>query len=94
MDGRPLVDANRKSSAVASTANHVLVGSRLVAMRYRVLGYESAKFTREQLEDLVRRGLLTIETKVIADGEAFATALVARAEFEDLVRSLQKLMPG
>lgn len=54
-------------------------------MAYRVLGHERVAFTHAQLEDMVRRGLLTVETKVVRDGEGFATAFGSRAEFQHLV---------
>ena len=52
---------------------------------YRLLGVENlAAFTQRQLEQLVRGGLLSPETKVFQDGEGFATAIRSRAEFQHL----------
>jgi hypothetical protein len=52
-----------------------------------LLGHERVAFTRQQLEALIRDGLIDSNTKVMQDGEAFATALSARAEFHDLLRA-------
>jgi hypothetical protein len=51
---------------------------------YRLLGAGSVRLTPGQLEDLVRGGLVRPDAKVIRDGEAFAVALNARAEFQRL----------
>src|SRR5262245_3490109 len=51
---------------------------------YRMLGHERVAMTKGQLEQLVRDGILSPDTKVRQDGEAFATALRYRAEFGHL----------
>jgi hypothetical protein len=53
-------------------------------MTYRLLGHERVALTRSQLESMVRDGLLDLNTKVICDGEGFATAISARPEFRRL----------
>lgn len=54
------------------------------AIRYHLLGHDEVAFKREDLERMVREGLLDLETKVIRDGEGFAVALSARPEFRHL----------
>ena len=51
---------------------------------YRLLGSERIALTRRQLEQMVRGGLISPDTKVFQDGEGFATALSSRAEFRHL----------
>jgi len=41
--------------------------------------------TRQELERMVQQGLLALDTKVIRDGEGFATAIGSRPEFRHLV---------
>lgn len=60
-------------------------------MAYRVLGHEHVALTRKQLEDMVRQGLLSVDTKVMRDGEGFATALRCRAEFQHVLVRDQKV---
>ena len=55
---------------------------------YRLFGAGSVRLTSAQLEALVESGLITPETKVIRDGEAFAVSLSARPEFQRLRGSL------
>lgn len=62
-------------------------------MLYRLLGHEGVTLTRKQVEDLVRRGLLTADTMVIGDGETFAAPVGARAEFEHLKRQRETAAP-
>jgi hypothetical protein len=49
-----------------------------------MLGHERVALTKRQLELLVRDGILSPDTKVRQDGDAFATALRSRAEFRHL----------
>jgi len=58
-------------------------------MTYRLLGQERVALTRQDLERMVQQGLLALETKVIRDGEGFATAISCRSEFRHLVRDRQ-----
>lgn len=51
---------------------------------YRLLGSERVAFTRQQLEEMVRSGLLGADTKIIRDGEGFAAAIGSRPEFQRL----------
>lgn len=53
-------------------------------MVYRLLGHERVALTGKQIETMVREGLLRLDTKVVCDGEGFATAISARAEFRRL----------
>ena len=53
-------------------------------MLYRLLGHERVALTKAEVESLVRQGMLTTETKVIGEGEAFAVAIGARSEFRHL----------
>jgi hypothetical protein len=55
-------------------------------MTYRLLGHERVALTRSQVESMVRDGLLSLDTKVICDGEGFATAVRARPEFRRLAK--------
>lgn len=55
------------------------------ALTYRLLGHEHVPLTGDQLEGMVRDGLLSADTKVRGDGEGFAAALGSRAEFRHLV---------
>jgi hypothetical protein len=41
--------------------------------------------SQQQLEALIHAGLIGINTKVMREGESFATALSARAEFQHLL---------
>ena len=61
-------------------------------MTYRLLGHERVALTRQELERMVQEGLLTLDTKVIQDGEAFATAISSRSEFRHLL--LRRRKPG
>lgn len=58
--------------------------SAMTARTYRILGHERIALTKTQLEQLVRDGILSPDTKVRQDGDAFATALRSRAEFRHL----------
>ncbi len=51
-----------------------------VRMSYRLLGHDGVTFTWKQLQDLVLQGILTVDTKVIGAGEAFAAPLGARPD--------------
>lgn len=53
--------------------------------RFRILGHERVALTSPQVEDAIRCGLMSLDTKVIRDGEGFATALRARPEFQHLI---------
>ena len=53
-------------------------------MTYRLLGHERVALTERQIEGMVRDGLPDLDTKVICDGEGFATAISARPEFRRL----------
>jgi hypothetical protein len=53
--------------------------------RYRLLGHEAIPLTFFQLEEMVRQGILTVETKVRRDGESFGAAIGARHEFQHLL---------
>jgi hypothetical protein len=55
------------------------------AVRYRLLGHERVALSQQQLEALIHAGLIGINTKVMREGESFATALSARAEFQHLL---------
>lgn len=55
---------------------------------YRLLGAGGVRLTTAQIEALVESGLITPETKVVRDGEAFAVPLSARPEFQRLRGSL------
>jgi hypothetical protein len=59
--------------------------STRLAVRYRLLGHERVALSQQQLEALIQAGLIGIETKILRDGESFATALGARAEFQHLL---------
>jgi hypothetical protein len=54
-------------------------------VRYRLLGHERVALSQQQLEALIHAGLIGINTKVMREGESFATALSARAEFQHLL---------
>lgn len=51
---------------------------------YRLLGYEGVRLSQSEVENLVRQGVLTRDTKVVREGETFAAALGARPEFKHL----------
>ena len=51
---------------------------------YRLLGHERIALTRDQVARMVRDGMLDLDTKVVCDGEGFATAIRARPEFRQL----------
>jgi hypothetical protein len=55
------------------------------SVTYRLLGNERIAFTQRQIESMVRDGLVNLDTKVICDGESFATAISARPEFRLLL---------
>jgi hypothetical protein len=57
-----------------------------------VLGGEDVGLTPRQVEDLVERGLLPLDTKVVCEGETFATALAARAEFAEVCAAVRRVM--
>jgi len=63
--------------------------SRTATFRYRLLGHDRVPLTRTQLEEMVRRGLLTLEAKVIRDGEGFASPIGSRPEFQHLIAESQ-----
>jgi hypothetical protein len=54
-------------------------------MSYRILGHKRVALTRDEVARMVRDGILDLETKVICDGEGFATAISTRPEFRYLV---------
>jgi hypothetical protein len=62
--------------------------------RYRLLGHERIVLTRQDLEILVRDGLLDTKTVVIGDGEAFAVPIDARPEFRHLMASKRRRPPS
>jgi hypothetical protein len=62
-------------------------------MTYRLLGHERVALTQRQIEGMVRDGLLNLDTKVICDGEGFATAISARPEFRLLLTRYSKPRP-
>jgi len=53
-----------------------------------MLGSERVPLTGKQLEQMVRDGIITVDTKVIRDGETFASSIAARSEFRHLVARL------
>jgi len=63
-----------------------------VLMVYRLLGHERVALTGKQIETMVRDGLLSPDTKVVCEGEGFATAIGARPEFRHLVEG--RPIPG
>lgn len=56
----------------------------MIGVVYRLLGHQRVALTRQQVEAMVRSGLLSAEAKIVRDGEGFATALSSRAEFRHL----------
>ena len=60
------------------------------SVTYRLLGNERIAFTHRQIEDMVRDGLLPPDTKIVCDGEGFATAISARPEFRLLLTRYPK----
>jgi hypothetical protein len=62
-------------------------------MPYRLLGHERVALTRQELERMVQQGLLALDTKVIRDGEGFATAIGSRPEFRHLLTRPRKPEP-
>jgi hypothetical protein len=61
---------------------------------YRLLGHERITLTRDQVERMVRGGLLGLDTKVICDDEGFAVAISTRPEFRNLVPRCPKNPPS
>ena len=59
-------------------------------MVYRLLGHERVALTGKQIETMVRDGLLRPDTKVVCEGEGFATAIGARPEFRHLLGQAPK----
>ena len=59
-------------------------------MTYRLLGHERVALNRNQVETMVRDGTLRLDTKVVCDGEGFATAISARPEFRHLLEGSPK----
>jgi hypothetical protein len=62
-----------------------------LAITYRLLGHERVSLSQNQVETMVRDGLLDLDTKVICDGEGFATAISARPEFRRLTVDARKM---
>jgi len=58
--------------------------SKRATRAYRLLGYERFPLSKQLLEQLVRDELIAPDTKVLQDGECFATAIRSRAEFRHL----------
>ena len=52
---------------------------------YRLLGHERVALTGDQVARMVRDGMLDPDTKVVCDGEGFATAISSRPEFRHLL---------
>ena len=72
-----------KIRPVKSRSKKTMIGGQ-PSGEYRVLGYEGVSLTQSEVEAMVADGLLSVDTKVIREGEGFAAALRARPEFRHL----------